>query len=158
MSADSVGHADVGRCEGGEGGEPGAAVERGVGGDQPAKAAHHAVHADRIISAAATGHVRRQDLGVPAAAGPDLDDRVVRPHAEESERLIRMAVAVARGIGWGPAGRGDRRPERLAVAGGEAGAVPLDRGGGGDAQDQEGAGGGRERNAQGLADHLFLPR
>src|SRR5690606_41079376 len=43
----------------------------------------------------AVAQPRRLDLGVPAAAGGDLDDGLAAPQAEEGERLARMAVGVA---------------------------------------------------------------
>ncbi|MCE2391778.1 MAG: hypothetical protein J4G09_09895 [Proteobacteria bacterium] len=51
------------------------------------------VEAGRVVPAV-FAHVGRQDLGVPAAARPEFDDRQLRPQAEELQRLHRIAVLV----------------------------------------------------------------
>ncbi len=48
------------------------------------------------IKRAAGREIGRKDLGIPAAAGPDLDDRVTRLHTEKRQRLGGVAESVAR--------------------------------------------------------------
>jgi hypothetical protein len=56
-------------------------------------------HRGGIISAATALQIRRENLRIPAAGGPDLDHGVRPAHAEEIEGLLRIAIAVARDIG-----------------------------------------------------------
>jgi hypothetical protein len=53
--------------------------------------------------------VGRQDLGVPATARIDLDHCGGGPDAEEEQRLVGVAPAVARGIGRRALRSGDGR-------------------------------------------------
>ena len=53
------------------------------------------VEAGRDQRAAARGEPGREDVGVPAAAGPDFDDLVIGFDAEEFQRLDRVAPDVA---------------------------------------------------------------
>src|SRR6185312_12276278 len=76
---------------------------------------------------------RRQNLGVPATARRDLDDRHARLDAEKLQRLDRVAVAVARSVLGGTP---------LAVDGllQGRGGIRLHRGSVGEAWPQQGAG------------------
>src|SRR2546429_9689493 len=53
--------------------------------------------------------VGRQDFHIPAAAGPDLDYGLIRPHSKESQRFERMAILVARRKFRSARGTGNRR-------------------------------------------------
>src|SRR3546814_20860164 len=55
---------------------------------------------------------RRQNLGIPAAAGGDFDHGLLRGHAEKPQRLRRMPPTVARGIGRVAPTAGDRSVQR----------------------------------------------
>ena len=76
--------------------------------------------------------------------------------AEESERLARVAVAVAKDVGRRSGRRRDRGLERIVLGGAEPGGASLHRGRGGATEDQSDAGGAGESRAQGVADHLLL--
>jgi hypothetical protein len=65
------------------------------------------------VQLAAVPQDRREDIGVPARGGPDLHHRQVRLEAEEEQRLFRVAVDVARPIGFGPVIAGDGPIEAL---------------------------------------------
>ncbi|HEV7658580.1 MAG TPA: hypothetical protein VGO55_01920 [Allosphingosinicella sp.] len=111
-----------------------------------------------MIGAAAGQHIGCENLCIPAAARPDLDHRVAGPDAEESERLARVAVAVAKHVGRRSGRRRDRGLERIVLGGAEASRAPLNRGRGGAGEDQKGAGGAGDGGAQGVADHVLLPK
>ncbi len=51
---------------------------------------------------------RRQDLGVPAAAGGDFDDGLPGLHAEERKGFARMTIAIAGDVGGITPAAGDR--------------------------------------------------
>ena len=60
---------------------------------------------------------RREDFGIPAAAGGDLDNGLVGHYAEERERFLRMPVFVARHVVRVAPCTGDRLVERGRVGG-----------------------------------------
>ncbi len=55
---------------------------------------------------------RREDLGIPAPARPDLDDSVVRLDPEEAQGLARVPIPVPGPVGLRPAHRPHRRRDR----------------------------------------------
>ncbi len=55
---------------------------------------------------------RREHFGPPAAARPDLHHGHVAAQTEERQRLLRVAIAVARAIALAALGAGQRRIER----------------------------------------------
>ncbi len=56
---------------------------------------------DRRVVLALVVHQRCDHLGIPTRLRPHLEHPGVRPDAEEEQRLLRMAVAVARAVGFG---------------------------------------------------------
>src|SRR5690606_38458590 len=107
---------------------------------------------------AAIAQVGRQDLGIPAAAGGDLDDGLVRRQAEEGERLGRVAVRIARRVfraapgalqhgGQGRVGVGRGRWRGIGGCGCRAGDV-IGRGGRGGVGGAGGDRGGKQGGKQ----------
>ena len=62
--------------------------------------------------ATATGKIGRDDICVPAAAGPQLDYFVIRFHPEEFERFFRVTPGVARLFGIRAVFASDRGVQR----------------------------------------------
>ena len=99
---------------------------------------------------------RREDLGVPAGAGPQLDDVALLGDAEERERLLRVAEGVARAI-LRRALRAAHGPRHARVGGvgrraeidvGTVGGFRVLRGGSASTREHDGRG-ERETNSQG---------
>jgi hypothetical protein len=81
------------------------------------------------VQAPALLQQRRQDLRVPAAAGPHFDHGHVGTQPEELQRLQRMAIRVTRAIRGGTM-RGGKRLLDGRVAGTLRGAAARQQGGG----------------------------
>ena len=124
-------------------------ISRGLRRDELAQAGQAALGRGADVGAAALREIGHEDFGIPAAAGPDLDDGVARPHAEEGERLDRVAIAVARDVGGGARRRGGGEAQRGLVEDGGR----LDRGAGG----EERRSGKEASEESGPGSHVILP-
>ena len=124
-----------------------AAVEIGIGGGEGAQPIVPAIAHRRRVIGAVIAQIGRENLGIPTAARPDFHHRVGRPHAEEGERLGRMAIAVARDVGGGARRRGDGRGERrIGCRSVGVGGLVGEAGRGCEREEQSGG--------EGVADHL----
>src|SRR5215218_11514636 len=74
-------------------------VQLGVGLLELLESAAAPIRGGRVELASAGRQIGSEDLGVPAAARPDFDDRVVRIDLEEVQGRCRIAIAVTGDVG-----------------------------------------------------------